>query len=313
MQKSKIAHDNIVAKKNDLVPMMCRFQLSELRLIAYCLAHYDSRAADTRTFQASVQELTKIFPSMNKKSAYRVVKEAMLKINKKPIEFRENNKKKFYNWFSGFTYSETEGIFEFSVNQDILPLFQELSENFTRYKLKDVYQFRRPTAWKLYENVKHRLFDREKGDWQVELDELKGLLGVAGKYSSWHDFKKWILSPCAEEINKVSDLNIQFFPEKERGRVVAIIFLIAKKDPVKDDKTIDFVRYPQKTLGRLLGAGINKTNAMKLIDMANVAGKDIEHFLEKVSARYARKKEKGSKPAYIYRALYSEFSQNTLF
>ena len=103
---AKINRQAIVAKDHGMVDKLAGFKLQELRLIAFCLAHYDSRKPDNPEFKSSIQDLLDIFPGMDEKSAYDVVREAMIGINKKPLEFKEGNKRHFWNWFRGFTYYE---------------------------------------------------------------------------------------------------------------------------------------------------------------------------------------------------------------
>ena len=112
----KTAQNSVVTKHNDLISKEANFRLSELRLIAYCLAHYDSRKSENRSFTGNVKDLTSIFPNMDKYSAYAVVRKTMLELNKKPIEFKQGNKKYYWNWFTDFVYTEGKGEFEFHLN-----------------------------------------------------------------------------------------------------------------------------------------------------------------------------------------------------
>lgn len=78
MKTKKPTHNSVVTKHNTLIEKMAKFHLSELRLLAYCLAHYDSRKPDNCSFTAKVAELRQIFPSMGKKTAYDVIRNTML-------------------------------------------------------------------------------------------------------------------------------------------------------------------------------------------------------------------------------------------
>lgn len=81
MSSKKIDHKSIVAKDNSLVGLLAKFELSELRLIAFCLAHYDSRTNNNREIEARVDDLKEIF-SMTTKDAYSIVRRAVIGINK---------------------------------------------------------------------------------------------------------------------------------------------------------------------------------------------------------------------------------------
>ena len=153
---TKPDHRAIIAKDHTIIDKMAKFKLQELRLIAFCLAHYDSSKPDNRVFKTTVDELTAIFPSMDEKSSYNVIRTAMLGINKKPLEFQVGGKLYFWNWFSGFTYTIGSGEFEFRITPELQPYLLELEGTFTRYRLQDVYQFKSATTWKLYADTKAR-------------------------------------------------------------------------------------------------------------------------------------------------------------
>lgn len=299
---------SIVAKSNELIGKMAKFDLSELRLLAYCIAHYDSRSPENRTFTAHVQDLASLF-SMNEGSAYTVIRQAMLGINKKPLEFREGKKLHFWNWFSGFTYTEGEGTFEFTVTPEVRPYLLGLKETFTSYRLGSVYQFKAASTWKLYENLKRW---EAKGKWSVGLDELRLALGVAGKYPRWNSFCQRIIDPATGGINKHSDLTVSYKKEKHGRSIVALTFIIKSRAP---EGTIDIVTPMQGLYRSLLECGINEATALKYAQDADKHGK-ATHALDKlpiIKSRWEKGGRKGKLQAYILGALKEEIYQMELF
>ncbi len=242
--KNKPPENAIVAKKNSLIEKMSKFKLSELRLIAYCLAHYDSRSEENPFIKAKVSDLTEIFP-MDQNSAYSVVRQAMLGINQKPLEFIENNEQHFWNWFSGFKYSIGQGEFSFKINPDIKPYLLGLSDMFSSYRLIEVAQFRSQVSWLLFENLNKWKNIRK---WSVGLDELKYLLGVEGKYPRWNSFRERALDPALKEINEQTRLNVSFEKEKRVRTVIGLTFFIDKKQPENTITTED----PRENIHKML-------------------------------------------------------------
>ena len=257
MSAQKPDHKSIVAKDNELIGQMAKFDLSELRLIAYCLAHYDSRKPENRSFFARVDDLTELFP-ISPSSAYRVIKQTMLKLGKKPLEIREGSKKKYWNWFSGFVYDEGNGEFEFRITPEIQPYLLKLEGNFTRYRLGDVYQFKAASTWKLYELLKQWF---TAGTWRVELDELRLLLGVAGKYPRWDSLKTRIVDPAKSEINETSDLAVSYEKEKKGRRIVALVFKVEETQP---DDVINVESGQEGLYKALMGHGFKHPTATRL-------------------------------------------------
>ena len=77
-----------------------------------------------------------------------------------------------------------------------------------------------------------------RSHWDVDLYELKSMLGVQGKYPQYRDFNKRVLQPALEEINEKTELTYSFEPLLKRGKVRQIRFTIIHTDE-KLEKNID--------------------------------------------------------------------------
>jgi len=223
--KSPPDDNAMVAMKNDIIPTLAKLGLSESRLFQYCLAHYDSRGGENHTFEARVEDLRKFF-YIDRSRAYTVVREAMIKLSARPLEISAGNKELFEHWFTGFSYFRGEGRFEFRLNKEAEPYFLALKKFFTRYRLSATKKFKKAASFKLYINLKQW---ENTGRWEVELDELKYRLGVAGKYSAWDSLKQWIIVPTVNEINEHSDITVKWKPTKTGRRVTGVAFKIREK------------------------------------------------------------------------------------
>lgn len=301
-------HKSIVAKSNDLIGQMAKFELSELRLIAYCLAHYDSRKPDNRSFTARVSDLTELFP-INESSAYRVVRQTVLALGKKPLEFKEGTKRHYWNWFSGFTYDESNGEFEFRITPEIQPYLLSLSGNFTRYRLGDVYQFKAASTWKLYELLKQWLC---KGTWEVSLDELRLMLNVAGKYPRWNSLRQRIIDPACKEINETSDIKVDYLKIKRGRKIDRLEFSIDDKKP--EEKNVIEIEPEQRELYKMLiAAGLNSKTVRKIINEALRLNK-VSVLLKKVPQMLENAVQKNISAAkYVTGAVNDELHQGRLF
>ena len=145
------ARDAIVVKDNGAVGALARFDLSELRFLAFCLSRCDSKDETNREITARVADLCTIFPAMDKKSAYGLVKQCLLSLWRKPLEIQDGRKMRLRTWLSGVDYDE--GEFTFFIAPEMQPYLLGLKSAFTQYRLRDVYQFRSANTWKLYENL----------------------------------------------------------------------------------------------------------------------------------------------------------------
>lgn len=296
----KINLNSVVAKKNDLVPKLSRYDLQELRLIAFCLAHYDSRKPQNKRFTARAEDLAKIYPSMGENSAYDVIKKSVGEINSKPIEFCDENGKHYSVLFSGFTYKEKEGSFEFMLSQTTEPFVLELRERFSAYRLGDVHGFKAASSWLLYE---HLNVYKYTGAWKVTLDELRECLGVTGKYERLDSLRHDLIDPAMMEINEKSNISVEYVKEREGRKVTALRFFIRTKEKIYVHET----EHDKNMLLRLLlQAGIRFDTSEKLLAKIIATGKE-KHFLKKIPDMINRWNEaKGPMARYMTGALKSE-------
>ena len=316
--RKQLDQNAVVAKKNSILPKLAPLSLTELRLLAFCLAHYDSRKSDNRKFTAKVKDLISIFPGMDEKSAYAVVQKAVIAINHKPLRderIRPDGRTELvtYFWFSGFTYLQDAGEFTFVLSDLIEPYLLDLKGEFTRYRLRDVYQFSSALTWKVYEFLKQW---EGAGKWAVGLEDLRELLGISGKYPRWEDFKSWVLEKPIQAINKQSDLMVTYEKTKTVRTVTGVVFFIQTKDEARrreDPSVVATIGDLNNDVRRLMSQGVAQPQAERLSHLAREAGRDLGVYLDQAAGRYeALPKEKRFAPkgAYIYRALYNEFSPN---
>ncbi len=308
---AKPNHDAIVAKEHTLIDKMTKYKLQELRLIAYCLAHYDSRKAENREFKASVEDLRAIYPSMDEKSAYGVIRGTVLGLGSKPLEFEENGELVYWNWFSGFRYKKGEGTFKFYITPELQPYLLELKGTFTRYRLQDVYQFKSAATWKLYEHLKKR-WDLSNV-WSISLDELKIKLGVPGKYPRWNNFRNVVIEPAINEINQHSDITVTYEKQKHVRRVIGVVFSVDSKQP-DDVITIESPR--EKFFKLLLTYGVNKKTADDYAEKINQSGQ-INQIIKKIPSIKKRwenlpKHKKGPLQKYLLGAITHELNSPDL-
>ena len=307
-------YNAVVAKSNKIIEALAKFDLSELRLLSFCIAHYDSRppaleSQKGRRVIARVNDLKKIF-AMSTNAAYSVVKEKIKSINKNPYEYIDpkTGEEVCEFWFTSFRYSPKKGEFSFGITPEMEPHLLGLAGNFTRWRLGNVYRFKSANTWKLYENIAQHL---PNGRWHIKnLDNLRLRLGVAGKYTEWKILNQKLIAPAVKEINAVSDLCVEYSQEKSGRRVTGLVFQIDKKvDP-------DIINQapPEDELEKLLLThGINAKTAQNYARIIKDSGKAdaIIAKMPKITARAQKSNTPTAK--YILGAIKQELRQMSLF
>jgi plasmid replication initiation protein len=302
MNVKKPALNSIVQKSNSLVPIMSKYDLQELRLIAYCIAHYDSRKPDNRKFTAKVSDLASIF-SMDEDSAYSVVKRVVAAVSKPFTLKNDKNEELFIWWFQEFKYIPNNGEVEFMLTTSITPYILELKERFSVYQLGDVHKFKAASTWHLFENLNRW---KNAGGWHVSLKELRMMLRADEKYQRFDSFRQWFIDPAIAEINEKSSLNVEYVKETSGKTVVALRFFIDSKQP---DYVITVENQKNKLLKLLLCCGIRHNAAENIINQIVGAGRE-EQFIKKIPEMQKRwSTEKGSMPRYVAGAIKRELAQ----
>jgi hypothetical protein len=282
---------------------MSRYSLQDLRLIAYCLAHYDSRTAENRKFTARVQDLANIF-DMGEKTAHEVVQKVVDTVSK-PVRFHNDSGECYIWWFSKFSYISGKGEFEFIISPEMEPFLLELKERFSVYRLADVHQFKAASTWHLFENLNRW---KNTGGWHVTIHELHSILGVSDKYPRFNSFREFCIEPAVAEINEKSCLTVEYVKETSGKTVVALRFFIDSKQP---DYVITIESQKNKLLRLLLCCGIRHHAAEKIIEQIVGAGREA-HFIKKLPEMQKRWcAEKGSMPRYVAGAVKRELAQRS--
>jgi len=297
-----------VVKKNALVPALAGFHLSELRLLAFCLAKLGSTANKSRAITVRVADLCDLF-QMETHAAYSVIREVMISIGAKPAEFDIGTKKHLYLWFSSLEYEPNSGEFTFRVSPEMKPFLLELADQFTLYRLADVYRFSSASAWKLYENLARW---RSAGKWSVDLDELRELLGVAGKYPIWDNFRKRVIDPAIRQINEQTDLTVEYTPIKRVRRFKGLAFVIRTLDP---EKEVSVPESSAMAIARMLkAAGLSAKVVAEYIERFEQVGL-ADRIAIKLPAIIQRSTgaDKENPAGYVVGALQDELGQLDLF
>ena len=229
VEKRTISDTSVVAMKNGFIEMLSELRLNENRLFQFMLAHYDSRMADNPTFEATLAEVRKFY-NTTPQNAYQIVHIAFTKLGARPLQYRIGNVKASSHWLTDLFYFRDEGRFVFKLNESVKEYFLALKDFFTSYRIGNTKHFRRHASFKLYVNLKQW---EGKGSWRVSLDDFRARLGVVGSYDGFGKLRQKIIDPCLREINKHSDICVEYEKVRRVRTVVAVKFSIRRKVDVE--------------------------------------------------------------------------------
>lgn len=136
------------------------------------------------------------------------------------------------SWFSTVRTNKKTGKVTIKFHEDMMPYLLEVTapgKFYTNYYLRFVLPMNCQYAPRLYELLKS--YQKNNRKWFFQIDELKQKLGCE-HYENFKDFRKRVLEPAVEEINKYTDINVKPIIHREGRKVTKIEFLMANKSEV---------------------------------------------------------------------------------
>lgn len=222
--------DLIIYKDNYLIEASYKLTLDEQRLILYCIGKLNPLEPVSRQ-EVIIDDFAKNF-GLDKNSAYQQVKKAIDNIYNRSIRVKDPKQDKEFRWIQEKVYLDKKGVAIIEFSTAIMPYLCMLENQFTKYQLKYVSDFKSIYSIRIYElltqfrNIKNR---------SILIDELRSLLNLKNKFLTWNDLKRFVIEKSISEINSKSDLRITYVPIKKGRSFKSIDFYI------EIDKDIDFL------------------------------------------------------------------------
>lgn len=222
-----------VYKRDDMV-QKARLNLSTVEQKCVLFAISKIKPSDT-AFQEYTFELSHFYALCGyQKESYHEVKAILKGLSDKSwwATIDDKGTESLVRWFSTLRTNKKSGKVTVKFHEDMMPFLLELAkqaelgEYYTGYSLQYILPMSSQYSPRLYELLKS--YQKNNREWFFEIDELKRVLD-GQSYDRWPDFRRRILEPAVEEINKYTDINIAYDTEKEGRKVTRVIFYMAGK------------------------------------------------------------------------------------
>ena len=198
----------------------------------------------------------------------------------------------YINWFQHIMpVRDKDGnvALEFLFSQSLQPFLLNLREyvaiNFLEVvSLKSGFSIR---MFQVFRAHRDRMSKYQKRSvLQYELEDLKGLLGVDGKYSDYRNFRKKVLEVLKKEVNKHTTISVEFKPLKKGRSIAAIQFEFwdtgdrasnPKQLTLLEGLVFEELSFAQlRGFDRLVAYGVNEEVALEML--AKVKGSELLGF-----------------------------------
>lgn len=279
----------LVVKDNGLINASYSLGLAEQRLIL--LAIVEARRSGRGLAEGSLLTVyAKDYAKQYKTdidTAYQVLKEGadalMTKIirykAKSPmtgriIEFKEP-------WANMSAYEPDLGYVYIRFADVVVPLITRLETQFTSYRIDNVSNLTSAYAIRLYEII---CSWREVGKTpKYKIDDIRSKLGVEpDQYNTMSNFKARVLRTAIKQVNKHTDLFVQYKQYKTGTKITAISFTFKSKQSDKQTANNDFIKMTDKQiavfsnkLAQLPALGSNAPIGMSTEAYASIIAQDL--------------------------------------
>ena len=231
-----------IYKSNSLIEASYRLTPAEQGIILSCISQIrkDEKATDQTMYKVSVSDYIAL-TGANPISAYRDIKNAALRLRSRLVKIyslpngggRIKNKQQVLitGWVQSIIYSNNGGEVSLRFSHDMLPYLTNLSNNFTKYKLKDVAKMSSSYGVRLYELLIEWSNKYKTEEHEISIDQLRKAFQLEQSYSAIKDFKKRVLEPAIIDVNTYSNFSVTWDQKKTGRRVTHLKFKFKNKKP----------------------------------------------------------------------------------
>lgn len=217
--------------KSDEMIQKGRYNLSvqEQRTILYAISKIKPEDTYLTEYTFDINEFYQIIGWKNE--SYTEFKAMLLSLKSKSwwAEIDDKGTESALSWFSTVRSNKRSGKVTVKFHEDMMPFLLQLTESdsfYTFYNLKYILPMSSKHSPRLYEILKS--YQKNNMQWFFDIDELKKKL-CCENYKRFPDFRRYVLEPAVEEINKYTDICIDYDLKKDGRRVSKIVFYFDNK------------------------------------------------------------------------------------
>jgi len=234
---------NSTSEYQDLISERQQANLKVTKSNSLINAHYDLNTTEMRVLRSSIAKINSIeaeAPSKIKLFAseygetydcvnpYKELKEAADKLFESEMSYFDASRGRQHRarWVQHIVYQDGEGSVTLEFSTVVKEHLSDLSRNFTSYHLRHIGALKSKYSIRFYE----LLYQYKKiGKRSFAVEEIRKLFKLENKYPLFSDFRKFVLVKSIAEINKFSDLMVEYSLIKSGSSVIEIEFAIMSK------------------------------------------------------------------------------------
>ena len=219
-----IRESNILIQKNAIA-----LSLKEKKLLLYCISKIKPTDKPTKKYRINARDFYLLCgaKSVNGEE-YEEFREIARKLDREQFVLQDEKGTLYYcHWITNTKYFPKSGTIEFNFQDSIAEYLFNLNKFFTQYDFRNIGEMKTKYGIDLYRLLRSYKNIRVK---EIKVEELKELIGAekAG-YKKYGVFKQKVLSPAIIEINRNTDIKVDYVEVKKgtKNKVESIKFIIS--------------------------------------------------------------------------------------
>lgn len=233
----------ILMKNNELIKTRYSFSVIENRVFMLMLYKLQKAPNGEMICEIPRSEFKEITKKTNNHTVKGIINILDNLLSKK-ISFKIINESgKGYEWnkhnlINGFSYNDETDVFKLICSERIYNLLisyfeidkdeNKIFKGHTPINLKIYLSLDNTMSQRMYELL--RLWSKSKHEITYKVDDIKELFMLEDKYDKYNDFKKKIIEPSVNSLNKSEAFKISYKENKTGRKVTSITFLTEDLD-----------------------------------------------------------------------------------
>lgn len=224
---------NFVVKSNALIEARYRLSLQEAQVILWLLTQIRPEDEDFKSHKLNIAEFTRFTQAKfcNKHSELRkITRKLMQRVME--IHLPDEDKTTQFAWLSSAEYEHKKGHVLLEFSPKLKPYLLQLKSHFTKINVVDTLKLKSIYAIRIFELL---LQYSSIGLRKITLENLREYCGIdSEEYKNYFDLKRYVIEKSKIEINSKTEYKIEYTEIKESRKVVAIEWIIEKRDSEKE-------------------------------------------------------------------------------
>jgi plasmid replication initiation protein len=250
-----------IVKSNKLIETSYTLGSREQFFVLFLISQISQKDTEFREYRINHKEIAQLmnFDGRRRVANKEDVFKMMNNLNTQPIRFTEGEEDVQVVWITSLRYNKRTGEYTFTFGKELKPFLLQLKEHFTLYNIGNVVHLSGHST-RMYEVLKRHHYKKEPITLTVA--DLKFWLKIEKKYPEYYEFKRWVLEPSREELEKYTDIRFTYREaEKEGKKIISLEFTISDNEPTEQPNSLNILTNLSERLA--LAAPLESDNSYK--------------------------------------------------